>query len=84
MIQPFEHALFVTANERFLDGGERGYHCSLTALSIFLTSSILIVHAFREEDENGSGTLQRWASARPKDRLGVYSKRKRRGEVEAF
>ena len=31
---------------RFLDGEERGYHCPLTALSVFLTSSILIAHAF--------------------------------------
>jgi hypothetical protein len=35
-----------TTNGRFLDGEERGYHCSLTALSVFLTSSILLVHAF--------------------------------------
>src|ERR1700730_10251297 len=33
-------------NGRFLDGGERGYHCSLTAFSVFLMSSLLIVHAF--------------------------------------
>src|SRR2546430_16869895 len=33
-------------NGRFLDGGWRGYHCSVTALSVFLTSSILLVHAF--------------------------------------
>jgi len=33
-------------NGRFPDGGERGYHCSLTALSVFLTSSLLLGHAF--------------------------------------
>ena len=38
----------------------------------------------REEHENGSGAPEGWASAQDKESREVYSRRKRRGEVEAY